>query len=187
MKGLMTLIGTSATRPGDAAQQLLALKLGREPALALVVLAVIATVFVLFALSGGAAIPLVPALEPMSPMIAALFLLCSTIIMGYAIYFTGQAMGGTGTLPGSLVVVGWLQVLQMVAIVVQSVAITLSPTVGGLLGLAITIGLIWVLLSFIDVLHGFGSLGRAGLLLLFAIVGIGLGLTLILGLIGVGL
>lgn len=187
MNGILTLVGKSATRPKEAASQLLALHLGRDAALSVVLLAVIATVLVLFALSAGQPVPLVPGLDPMGPWIAALFLTSSTVVMGYAIHFTGQAMGGDGTLPGAMVLVGWLQVLQMAAIVVQSVLIAVSPGFGGLVGLAVTVGLIWVLLSFIDELHGFGSLGRAALLLLFVIVGIGLGITLILGLIGVGI
>ncbi|MEM6479182.1 MAG: hypothetical protein AAF647_09065, partial [Pseudomonadota bacterium] len=87
----------------------------------------------------------------------------------------------------SILVVAWMQVLQVAALVVQGFLVLVSPGLGALVAFAIGIGLIWVLLSFIDVLHGFGSLGRSALLLLFVIVGIGLGLSLILGLIGVGL
>ncbi|MEM9349455.1 MAG: YIP1 family protein, partial [Pseudomonadota bacterium] len=179
--------GESVTRPSDAARKLLGLGLSRDVAWSLLGFSIALTVLVMFGLSGGEPVPLVPALEPLSPLMTFLFLGCSTIILGYGIYFTGNAMQGSGTLTGALLVVGWIQILQIAAIFVQSFLIMLSPGFGTLVGLAISIGLIWVLLSFIDVLHDFGSLGRAALLMLFVIVGIGLGLTLILGLIGVGL
>jgi hypothetical protein len=46
--------------------------------------------------------------------------------------------------------------------------------------------LFWVLLNFINVLHGFDSLWKSAFALLLAVVGISLGVTLILTLIGVG-
>lgn len=187
MNGIVTLIGTSVTRPAEAAQLLLGLGLNRQVAWMILTLSLIATVLVMFAISGGAPVPLVPGLNSFSPAMTFLFLACSTIILGYAIHFTGGAMDGEGTLTGALLVVAWMQILQVAGLVVQSVLILISPGVGTFVGFAISLCLIWVLLSFVDVLHGFGSLGRAALLMLFVVVGIGLGLTLILGLIGVGL
>lgn len=187
MNGLMTLIGASVTRPAEAARTLLGLGLGRDVAWMILALSLIVTVLVMFAISGGTPVPLVPMLDPLSPMMTLMFLGCSTIILGYGIHLTGGAMQGSGTLTGALLVVAWLQILQVAGLVVQSFLILVSPALGTMVGLFISLGLIWVLLSFIDVLHGFGSVGRAALLMLFVVVGIGLGLTLILGLIGVGL
>ncbi|MEM9855516.1 MAG: YIP1 family protein [Pseudomonadota bacterium] len=187
MNALVTLIGTSVTRPSDAARMLLGQGFARDTVWSLLALSVIASVLLTFAISGGEAPEVVPGVSPFSPLMFAVFLGCSSIIMGYGIYFTGNAMDGEGSLTNSILVVAWMQVLQVAALVVQGFLVLVSPGLGALVAFAIGIGLIWVLLSFIDVLHGFGSLGRSALLLLFVIVGIGLGLSLILGLIGVGL
>ncbi|MEM6896739.1 MAG: YIP1 family protein [Pseudomonadota bacterium] len=184
---VVALIGASVTRPSEAAAELLNLGLGRGVAWMILALSVVVTVLVSFGISGEAAVELIPGLEPFSPLMTTLFLGCMAVIMGYAIYFTGNAMDGAGTLTGSILVVAWMQVLQLAALVIQGFLFLISPGFGSLVGILIGFGLIWVLLSFVDVLHGFGSLGRAALLLLFVIVGLGLGLTLILGLIGVGL
>lgn len=187
MNSLITLIGTSMTRPGEAAGELLAMGIPREGAWMMLGASIILTVLVSFVLSGGEAMQLVPGLEPLSPVLTVLFLGCLAVIMSYGIYFTGNAMDGGGTLTGSLLVVAWLQVLQFTGLLAQAVVYIISPEFSAVLGFGIALLLFWVLLCFIDVLHGFGSLGRAALLMLFVIVGIMLGLTLILGLIGVGL
>ncbi|MEM6727227.1 MAG: YIP1 family protein [Pseudomonadota bacterium] len=186
MNGLVNLIGASVTRPKEAAEELLALGLGRDIAWMMLALSIVVTVLLSFLATGGQPLELIPG-QPFTPFMHAIFLGCLSVIMGYAIYFTGNAMDGAGTLTGSILVVAWLQVLQLAGLFVQSVVFLISPGIAVLISLAITIALIWVLLSFVDVLHGFGSLGRSALLMLFVIVGIGLGLTLILGLIGVGL
>ena len=187
MNGLATLIGASFTRPSEAAAALLGMRLSRDAAWTMLGFSVVATVLVMFGLTGGAAVPIVPALDPFSPFMAALFLGCSTIVLGYGIYFTGNAMDGKGDLTGAIIVVSWLQILQEVGLLIQAALILVSPGFGTMVGLGISFALVWVLLCFIDVLHGFGSILRAALLMLFVIVGIGLGRTLILGLIGVGL
>ncbi|MEO1703746.1 MAG: YIP1 family protein [Pseudomonadota bacterium] len=186
MNGFMSLVSTSVTRPGEAARALLDLQLSRDVAWMLLALSVIGMVILTFVFSGGEPIPLVPGLEPMTPMIALIFQGSFAVITGYAIYFTGNAMDGAGTLTESILVVAWLQVLQVVGLVIQGGLLLVSPGIATMVSLVISFGLLWVLLAFVDVLHGFGSLGRAALLLLFVIVGIMLGLTLILGLIGVG-
>ncbi|MEM8539052.1 MAG: YIP1 family protein [Pseudomonadota bacterium] len=187
MNGLVSLIGSSVTKPSQAASDLLGLGLNRSVAWMMLALSVIVTVIFSFGISGGDAVELVPGMNPFSPLMTTVFLGCSAVVMAYAVYFTGNAMDGAGTLTGSILVVAWLQILQLVGLVLQGAVFFVSPGFGSLVGIVIGFGLIWVLLSFIDVLHGFGSLGRSSLLLLFVVVGIGLGLTLILGLIGVGL
>ncbi|MEM1102390.1 MAG: YIP1 family protein [Pseudomonadota bacterium] len=187
MNGLVSLMGTSVTRPTEAARALLGLNLSRDVAWTMLALSLVVTVLVMFVMSGGEPVPLVPALEPLSPWMTLVFLGCTTVILGYAIHFTGNAMDGEGTLTGALLIVAWLQILQVAGLVIQGMLILFSPPLSALAGLGISIGLIWVLLSFVSELHNFGSLGRAALLMLFVIVGIMLGLTLLLGLIGVGL
>ena len=187
MNGLVNLIMLSVTRPQEAAGQLLGLSLSREAAWCLLGAATALSVIMTFVISGGEQAQVVQGMAPFSPLMLALFLGCSSVVMGYAIHFTGNAMDGTGNLTNSILVVAWLQVLQLAGLMIQGVALIVSPSFSAVLGLVIGITLIWVCLSFVNVLHGFGSMGRAALLMLFVIVGIGLGLTLILGLIGVGM
>lgn len=187
MTGFFNLIGTSVTRPQEAASTLFGLGLSREVAWLLLGASTALSVVLSFLMQGAQAAQIVEGMAPFSPMMLALFLGCSSVITGYAIHYTGQAMDGEGSLTNSMLLVAWFQVLQLAGLVVQALALPISPGFSDILRLMIGLGLIWVFLSFVNVLHAFGSLGRSALLMLFVIVGIGLGLTLILGLIGVGL
>ncbi|MEL6691122.1 MAG: YIP1 family protein [Pseudomonadota bacterium] len=188
MNGMVNLMMLSVTRPQEAAAELLGLNLSREVAWLLLGAATVLSVIATFVVSGGQQAQVVQGLPPFSPLMLALFLGCSSIVMGYAIHFTGNAMDGTGNLTNSILVVAWLQVLQLGGLLVQAAALVVSATFSAFVGLFVGVALFfWVFPSFLKVLHGFASMGRAALLMLFVIVGIGLGLTLILGLIGVGM
>ncbi|MCH2077605.1 MAG: hypothetical protein MK180_12145 [Rhodobacteraceae bacterium] len=188
MNGLINLMMLSVTRPQEAAAELLGLNLSREVAWLLLGAATVLSVIATFVVSGGNAAQVVHGVPAFSPLMLALFLGCSSVVMGYAIHFTGNAMDGTGNLTNSILVVAWLQVLQFAGLLIQGVALTISVSFSAMLGFVIGMALFfWVFPSFLKVLHGFASMGRAALLMLFVIVGIGLGLTLILGFIGVGM
>ena len=185
MNRVFQLIGTSVTSPAEAAAELLSLRIPREGAMMILALSVIVTVIISFLVNGATTVELIPGV-PFTPFSTVGFLGLSAVVMEYGIYFTGNAMDGQGDLAGAFLTVAWLQVLQLAGLILQTAVFLVSPTLGGFLGLGIALGLIWVLLVFIDVLQGFGSIGRSALLLLFVVVGVGLGLTLILGLLGFG-
>jgi len=75
------------------------------------------------------------------------------------IYRVGRAWGGKGSLPDSLLVVVWLQVIMLGVQVVQVVALLLAPPVAAIINLAGLVLFFWLMTSFIAELHGFASRG----------------------------
>lgn len=98
------------------------------------------------------------------------------------IYRVGRAWGGKGSLPDSLLVVVWLQVIMLGVQVVQVVALIIAPPVAAIINLAGLVLFFWLMTSFIAELHGFASRGAvlAGLLVTSFAVAMILVLLLIL-------
>lgn len=185
MNQLITLIGTSFVRPRDAAQVVLSWPRTRDFAFSALGLSVVLSVLLTFFVSGGQPVPLLQGVPPFTPVLLALMLMSITTILAFTIHFTGQAMSGKSDLAGALLIMAWMQAMFLAGQVVQTALLLVSPVTGAMLGFAITLIVIWVLLTFIDELNGFGSLGRAAFLLLMAFVGMSLGITFFMTLLGV--
>lgn len=190
MRGFGTLIGQSFLAPAVAAHSLVGLGLSRAVLWQALVLVTVLSVL-LVALTQGA-MPAGPPLRAdggplvLSPFAYGVILGASLVMLVFALHYTGQALGGTGDFGAALTLVIWLEVLAMAVRLVQGAVLLVAPPVAGMVS-ALGLGLLlWVLLNFINVLHGFGSLWKSAFSLLLAVVGISLGLTLILTLIGVG-
>lgn len=186
--GLLRMLVLTLRDPARAAGQLISLNLSRVAlwqALALVtILSVIVT-----ALTPEAAMQTVTAVdhEPVvvTPLAYAAIMGSLLVILVFALYYTGLSLGGTGTFPATLVLVVWLEVLATAVRAVLSLALIVSPVIAGLLSLGGLAVLLRTLISFIDVLHGFQSLGKALMTLVLAVVGAFFGLAVILTIISI--
>jgi hypothetical protein len=188
--GLARLLLLTLRAPASAARLLVTLHLSRPVLWQILALVTIVSVLIV-ALSPGPMPEAGPAAGPqpvqLSPFAYAAILAASLVMLVFALHFTGGALGGTGSFAGALTLVIWLEVLATAVRLVQTVAMFVSPALGGLVSLLGLALLFWTLINFINVLHSFESLGKAVLTLLLAVVGISLGISLILTLIGAGL
>jgi len=181
--GVLRMLGLTLREPGEAAGQLISLNLSRMAlwqALALVTaLSVIVT-----ALVPEAAMQTITTGDPepvvMTPLVYAAIMGSLLVILVFALYYTGLSLGGTGTFAATLVLVVRLEVLATAVHSVLSLALIVSPVISAILSLGALAVLLRTLVSFIDVLHGFQSLGKALMTLVLAVVGAFLGLFLIL-------
>ncbi|MEM1302988.1 MAG: YIP1 family protein [Pseudomonadota bacterium] len=185
MNPMITLIGDSFTKPRHAARVLLSLNPSRDMAFSALALSVVLSVIASFLMTGGEVVRITANSMPLQPAMVAGMMMCLTTILAFMIHFTGQAMKGTGDLPSSVLVMAWMQALFLAGQIVQGVLILMSPGLGALFGVALTLVIIYVLLIFIDELHGLGSVGRAAFLLFMAFVGVTLGMSFLLTLVGV--
>lgn len=87
-------------------------------------------------------------------------------------YGVGRWRGGRGTLPDAVLLVAWLQVVQLVLVAAQLVLLLVLPPLAGLLELASVVIFLWLLTAFVAEMHGFPSTGRvlAGVLVTFGAV-----------------
>jgi len=184
---LFELIGRSFTDPTSAAAQVYAKRYDRGTLWSALLLVSIVSVL-LIALSNaitGTPPELEEAVVQISPFTFALILGSSLVILVFAVYFVGQMLGGKGHFPESLACVIWFQVLSMALQVVQIVCLLILPPIAGLVSLVGFGLLLYALVHFINVLHGFDNIMKSIGTFVLSLFGIAFGLSIILALIGV--
>lgn len=179
-------ITQSVSDPRAVARQLMAFAFSKEQMwTALVALCALnAVLFSLpFALDPASNASLPPVMR--QPFIFAFASFASAAITVFGLYWTGRAMGGGGTLEDMLVVMVWLQFLQVALQAIVLLMTFILPAVAGLIGLlALPLGL-WICVNFVDCVHGFDSLLKALAVMILWVVGLVLGLSMLLALLGV--
>lgn len=108
------------------------------------------------------------------------------ILLSHVLTWVGRAMGGSGQIDDMLKLMVWMQLVAMVLQAANLLILLALPLVGTLLVLAIVFIMLRVLLTFIKVGHGFDSLGTAGLVLFASFIGMIIGLSVLLVMIGAG-
>ncbi len=108
------------------------------------------------------------------------------VMFVFALFHAGRMLDGQGTLPATLTMVVWFQAISLTLEAGQVILVLFSPYVAALYGMISLGALIWCIVNFIDVLHGFESRGKALVTILMALIGTALGAGLLLALLGVG-
>jgi hypothetical protein len=123
---------------------------------------------------------------PVGPGATAFIQLLLLVVMVFAIFWIGRAMGGTGSFEEAILLVAWLQFIMVCLQVIQAVALMFFPgVVVALIGMAGVALFLWLLTNFVAVLHGFSSLFQVFIMILVSAFAIAFGLSIILTLIGV--
>ncbi len=120
-----------------------------------------------------------------SPVLFTLFLLGGLVITVLMLTFVGQKFGGTGQIGDILVLIAWLQVLRLL-FQLSIIAIGLvSINISALVVLAGSLWGVYILISFIDTAHGFGSLLKSFCVMVLSALAMAVILTLAMSLFGV--
>lgn len=183
--GFFRLAWNTVTAPQEVARLLLAMNLSNQ-ALWLAFSLVIVLNTMMFSLS-VLTTPQSDLIGPVlgSPTVFGAMLAVSVAAMVVAVAFAGRALGGRATVPQIAILVIWLQALR---VVLQGAVVLLGPVslfLSGIVISAASVMGIWIFVNFINVAHEVGSLLKSGLILLLAVVGMMLGLSLIFSLLGV--
>jgi hypothetical protein len=170
--------------PATAAARVLQLDLSQQVLwMALFLVAVLNTIlFKITNLAVPGPSPLPPAFD--SPLITLLVVAGGLVLTVHALFWTGRAMGGTGRLGDVLVLMIWLQVLRLVVQGATLILVLTIPALAVLLVFATAILGLWILIHFINAAHHFDSLPLSAGVLVATLVGLTLGLSVILFLIG---
>jgi hypothetical protein len=181
------LVWQSIVAPREAARRLIDLGLSRVVLWQALCLVTVLSVL-LVAITQGP-LPELPAdtREPitLSPFAYATILGSSLVMLVFALFYTGQALGGTGAFAGTLTVIIWLEVLAICIRLAQFALSLFGPGAESILSLVGMLILFWALLNFVSELHGFESIWKSLFVLVLAVVGISLGVALIISIIGV--
>jgi hypothetical protein len=101
-------------------------------------------------------------------------------------FYTGKLMGGVGSFTATLTIIVWFQSVSLTLEAVQLVLVLISPAVASLFGMLSLGALIWCIVNFVNVLHGFESLGKALTAIVLALIGTALCAGIVLAIFGVG-
>lgn len=185
LNALLAMAWRTVRNAREGAEEILSLGVPREAlwtALALVVVvSTLLTQATSLMLTGQAMMPGLP----IGPTAAGFIQLLILVVMVFAIFWIGRAMGGSGSFEEAVLLVAWLQFIMVCLQVLQTVAIFVMPPLTGVIGIFGFVLFLWLLTNFIAVLHGFKSLVQVFLMIVVSAIGIAFGLSLILTLIGV--
>ena len=183
---LMAMVGRSIQAPREGASEILSYGVPRQALHLIIGIVVILSVILaeITTLVSAAANPdllLGVFGNPFVVGIVQLLVLLSTIAAVYAI---GRAMGGTGSIEETTLVVTWLQFIMVCIQVVQTAAFVLFPPLGGIIGIAALMLFLWLFTNFVAVLHGFRSLGLVFAMIMVSTFTLAFVLSLVLALFG---
>lgn len=185
LKDLAALALDTLRDPRGTGERLIAMQIGLP-----VLWTALALASVLSALLFSLNIALFPANFPMpglflNPVLYAVVLAGGMVISMHLLTWMGAMLGGRGALAEVTVLLVWLQYLRLAAQAGLLLLTMLMPPLGMMATIVVAFYSLWLLLNFLDVAHRFGSLGKAAVLLLLTVVGIIVGLSFLLALIGV--
>lgn len=109
----------------------------------------------------------------------------SMVMLIFGLYWTGRMLGGKGDLHSFIALVVWIQFLWLLAQLVQTFLVLLSPPLAALLGFASLGYGLWILIQFINEAHKLNNALIGAATLVLAALGVTLGLSILLGIIGV--
>ncbi|MGR3376519.1 YIP1 family protein [Salipiger abyssi] len=182
--GFLRLAWQTLVAPRDVAKLLLSLRLGHEALLTALALVVVLNALVvgLIQASGlpGAALPVMISPGVIAALLAAM-LTASILFMTWL----GRILGGQGRAEDIALLLIWLQALRALGQIAVALAAAVSGALASLLVIAALIAGIWIMINFLDVAHGFDSLGKALLLLVLGSVALVFALSFVFTLLGV--
>lgn len=182
---LKDLAIVSVQDPASAARQLISLGLDRSVLwLALFLMAVLNT------LLHGVTNQLVPGPTPLPvlfdvPAVYFFFVSGGLVLIVVTIFWAGRAFGGQGRMEDVMVVIVWLQFLRVCVQAVALVLLLTIPFLSMILVLAAAVVGLWILVHFVDQAHRFNSVAKAAGVLIAAFIGMVMGVSILLSLIGV--
>jgi hypothetical protein len=184
---LAQLAGRAVTDPRAAFHHVQSMGLERRAMWQILVLLAIGRVLLIGLFDGARfIIPFGTTPIVVSPFAYTMVLIAGFLVMIFMVHYTGRLMGGTGTLPGAMVVGILLEALAFALVVIQIVVGFVLPGIVGILGLISLPVMLYCALSYIDELHSFGSMLKAFGMIVLSVVGLSLGITILLTLLGVG-
>lgn len=184
---LISMIRDSVADPRETADRLLALRPRIGVVLQGAVLVSVLDALILWLLAGGSMMmPTAEGAAVLSPFAHAAVLLASILLSASALQVGGRMLGGRGRFEEALLLVVWLEVIALAIQVVTLLVALVLPPLGAMVGLLGFALLIWCVVHFARVLHGFAGFGRTIAALLLGAVVVVLGMSALLALLGFG-
>ena len=185
---LAALVLETVRRPADAARRILGWRIERPVLWMGFALTVVLNTLLFHVTSLIYPVPsgaiAVPALFS-SPFLYAAVKGAGLLLMALVLTRIGARLGGVGRFEDVLTLLVWLEMLRLAAQVVVLVLMGVLPAFAvALVTMAIGLLSLWILMNFINAVHGFDSLGRSYLALVLTILGLIVVLSMLLAVFG---
>ncbi|QFT93048.1 Yip1 domain protein [Roseovarius sp. THAF9] len=188
---LKPLFMTTIRNPRGAAEQVIALNWPPQALWIALTLISVVTSAVVAALVQAAPLPqgdLGTLLEASpvysSPLIFAVMQWARAVFSIFMLFWIGRALGGRGTVPDVLAVVTLLQAVSFLMVAGFTIVGMFIPFLSSLGLLVFIVWWMWAVSNMLDVAHGFDSPLKAFGVMVIAIFGVLVGLSIIMGVIG---
>ncbi len=117
-----------------------------------------------------------------TPFLVATVLGSTVVVLVFVFFWAGRSLGGNAPFDDILLMVGWLQYMRLAIQLGSLVLMLFIPNLAWVFVLGTAIYGLWVVINFLNVAHGFGSLAKSVMLLLLSLVGLMVGMSLIVSL-----
>lgn len=190
----MTLTLQTATRllwdavqyPAPAARRLLDAQLGLQNLWMALIVVAIGNVLMLALLQAVSPAPVLMQQQVISPFSYAAIMSVFLFLLVYTVFHLGRLMGGIGSVADSLAIIVLFQTISVSLEAVQVFLVLISPAIAQFFGMISLAILLRCILHFINEMHGFGSLGKALVVFVLALLGTTFILVMVLATLGVG-
>jgi len=125
-------------------------------------------------------------LTPIGPFFWAAMVATGMVMTALLAHVVGRWRGGRGELPDAVILVAWLQFIQLIVVALQIVVMLLLPPVAVVLEVGGVLLFMWLLVNFVAEMHGFRSLGLVFVGVLLTFVGFVFLMSVVLMMLGVG-
>jgi hypothetical protein len=183
---LRNLLFQTIKSPQSAAVDLMKLNLNRDALWSALALACVLNTLLFFVANIVAPLPPEMALPMLSTPVSFLIFWASTAVISvFTLYWAGHAIGGKARFADVLAVITWLQLLRVVVQLCSIVLLIASPGLLLVFGLGTALYSLWIAVHFLNVIHGFSSLGKSIFLLVLSFFALVVGLVFLIMVIGI--
>lgn len=126
-------------------------------------------------------------LEPVGPLVWAGMVTVGMMITAGLAHSVGRWRGGKGEFADAILLIAWLQFLQLLLVGVQILLVLVLPMLVPVIEIGGVLLFLWLLVNFVAEMHGFRSLGLVFLGVILTFAATVFGLSIVMMSLGVGL
>ncbi|WP_434621772.1 Yip1 family protein [Tabrizicola sp. M-4] len=184
MANLSGLVRLTFRRPREAAQVVMRQPLPMQARWAALALMAVMSAFLMqgmAALLPPAVAPDGTELQPVGPFFWAGMVAFGMLMTAVLAFVVGRWRGGKGELADSVILIAWLQFIQLLLVVLQLVLLVALPIAAPLVEIGSLVIFLWLLVNFVAEMHGFRSLGLVflGVIITFVVAVFALSLLMV--------
>jgi hypothetical protein len=190
MAHIAGLVRLTFAKPREAAQVVMRMPLALQDRWAAVALMAVLSAFLMQAMAAllpPAVGPNGEVLQPVGPFFWAGMIAIGMVLTASLAFAVGRWRGGKGELADAVILIAWLQFIQLLMVVLQLVLLVTVPLLTPVVEIGAVLLFLWLLVNFVAEMHGFRSLGLVFLGVVVTFVVAVFSMSLLLMMLGVGL